>query len=65
MWVQSVVLEHHRNIAIFWWNTGDITVTNENLASVYFFQTGKHSESCGFTTTGWPNQYKKFAVCDF
>ena len=62
MRIQSVILENHRNIAIFRLNVGNIDVTDVNMSFIYFFKTGKHSQRRRFSASGRSYENKKLAV---
>ncbi|MNC17818.1 hypothetical protein D3C75_657090 [compost metagenome] len=55
-------MEYHRDIAVFRSYVIDYTVANVHLTFGDFFQTGNHTQGCGFTATGWSNQYQKFLI---
>jgi hypothetical protein len=62
--VESVVLEHHRDIPVFRRNVGDVAVADEDLAVVDLFETREHAERCGLATTGWSDENEELAVFD-
>ena len=45
MRIESIVLENHGDIAIFWWNAIYQTAPYENLTLGYLFQSGDHTQS--------------------
>ena len=44
VWVESVVLEDHCDVAVFWWNVGYVAVTDKDVAFVNLFKTCKHAQ---------------------
>ena len=65
MRIQSVVLEHHRDIAILRSNVVDQTVTDEKLTLGDLLKACNHTQSRGLTATGRTNEYQEFLVLDF
>jgi hypothetical protein len=65
MRIESVVLEYHRDISVLRCNVVYESVTNEKFAFGDFFETGDHTEGCGFTATGGTYEDDKFGVFDF
>ena len=43
VWVQSVVLEHHCDVAVLRLYVGDVLIANEDTAGVHVFKTCEHS----------------------
>ena len=62
--IQSVVLEHHCDIAVLRSNVVDQTVADVQLAFGNFFQAGDHTQGGGLTTAGRTDQNDKFLVLD-
>ena len=63
--IERVVLEDHRDVAVF---RGD--VVDESVADVEFtfgdlFQTGDHAQSCGLAAARGADEYNKLFVRDF
>ena len=62
MWVQSIVLEYHRDISVFRRNVVYQFIADEQFALRDFFQAGDHSQGSGFTTAGRTEDRNEFAV---
>ena len=43
MWVESVVLEHHGDVPVLWWNVGDFSVSDVDATLVDLFKASEHS----------------------
>ena len=65
MGVQSIVLEHHRDVSVFGGYVVHQFSVNVQLAFRNLFQTGNHPQSGGLTAAGRANQNNKFLVFDF
>ena len=62
--IQSVVLEHHRDIAILRRDVVDQLVADVQLALGDLFQTGDHTQRGGLTAAGRPDQNDELLVLD-
>ncbi len=62
MWIQSVVLEYHRDISVFWLNVVHQFITNPQLTTGNLFQAGNHTKCSRFTTSGWSYENNKLFV---
>ena len=62
MWIQSVVLEYHCDISVFWLYVIYYFVTDLQFSGSNIFQTGDHTECCRFTTSGWSYENDKFFI---
>ena len=65
MRIQSVVLEHHRNISVLWSDVVYELVADEKLAFRDFLKTCNHTQSSGLTATGRTYEDNKFSIFDF
>ena len=65
MRIQSVVLEHHRYIAVLRIGVVYQLIVDVKLARGDFFQTGNHTQGGGLTATGRSDEYDKFFIVDF
>jgi hypothetical protein len=63
--VQSVVLEHHRDIAILRSYVVYQSVADEELALGDLFQTCDHTQGSGLTATGRTYEDQEFLILDF
>ena len=63
--VQSVVLEHHGDVAVFRGNIVDQAVTDVHFALGDFFQTCDHTQGGGLTAAGRTDENDKFLISDF
>ena len=63
--IQSVVLEHHRYIAVLRIGVVYQLIVDVKLARGDFFQTGNHTQGGGLTATGRSDEYDKFFIVDF
>ena len=52
MWIQSVVLEYHRDISVFWFHIVHNFSVNLQCTAGNIFQTCDHTKCCRFTTSG-------------
>ena len=62
--IERVVLEDHRDVAVFGWNIGDVAVTNQNPTGIDFFQACEHPQRCGLSTSGGTDEDEKLAIFD-
>ena len=62
--VQSVVLEHHGDVAILRLHGGDILATDEDAALVDLFQASEHAQGGGLTAARGADQHEELAVLD-
>ena len=63
--IQSVVLEHHGDIAVLRGNIIYQTVADVQLAFGNLFQAGDHTQRGRFTAAGRTNQNDEFLIRDF
>ena len=64
MWIQGVILEHHRDVTFFGLHLVDDGATDANLARADFFKTRDHPQQRALAAARWANQYGKFTVSD-
>ena len=64
MRIQRVILEHHRDIALFGLHLVYHGATDANFACADFFQPGNHPQKRALATARGSNQHGKFAVGD-
>ena len=62
--VQGVVLEDHRDVAVFRGNVVDQTVTDVHLTAGDLLQTGDHTQGGGLAAAGRTDENDKFLVGD-
>ena len=60
MWIQCIVLEHHRDSSIRRCNLIHTFSINKKVSTCNLFKSCDHSECCGFTTSGWSDKCDKF-----
>ena len=60
--IQSVALEHHRDIAILGFHVVNQRIADQQIAGGDRFQAGDHSERSGFTASGRPDENNEFTV---
>ncbi len=65
MGVERIVLEDHRDIAIFGGNVIDQPIANVKVAFRDLFEAGNHPQNRSFATARWTNQNHEFAIEDF
>ncbi len=65
MGIQSVVLEHHGDIAILGSNIVHQLVADVQFAVADFFQTGNHAQGGGLTAARGADQNDKFLIFNF
>ena len=63
--IQSVVLEHHGDVALLGRDVVAQTAVNVELAFADLFQTGDHAQGGGLTAAGRTDENDKFLVFDF
>ena len=63
--VERVVLEDHRDVAIFGSDVVDESVADVEFTLGDLFQTGDHAQSCRLAAARGPDQYHKLFVRDF
>src|SRR6185295_446895 len=64
VWVQGVVLEHHRDVAGCWANVCDITAADLDRAGRHWFESSKHAQSRRLPRSGRAHEDKELAVID-
>src|SRR5260221_328640 len=64
VWVESVVLEDHRNVAVFGVHTIDQAVANVDATRAGFIEPSYHAQARAFATARWPDQDQEFLVLD-
>ncbi len=62
--IESVVLENHSDIAIFWGDIVDHLVAYINLALASIFQACYHAQDSALAAAGRTDQYKELFVLD-
>ena len=62
--VESVVLEHHRDVAVLRRNIRHVALTDEDVAVVDLFEAGEHAQGGGLSTAGRTDENQELAVCD-
>ena len=62
--VQSVVLEHHRDVAVLRSDVVDQLVADEEFAFGDLFQTGDHAQGGGLAAAGRSDEDQEFLVLD-
>ena len=62
--VQSVVLEHHCDVAVLRLHRGDILATNEDAALVDLLQAGEHTKGRRLTTARRADEDEELAILD-
>jgi len=62
--VQSVVLEHHGDVAVFRGNIVDQAVADVHLTAGDLLQTGDHTQGGGLTAAGRTDENDKFLISD-
>jgi hypothetical protein len=62
--VQGVVLEDHRDVAVFRRDIRHIALTDEDVAVVDLFEAGEHAQGGGFSAAGRADQNEEFAIGD-
>ena len=65
MWVQSIVLEYHRDISVFWFYIIYHFVTDLEFTACDLFQTCNHTKCSRFTTSRWSYKNDKFFIFNF
>ena len=64
MRVESVVLEHHRDVAILRRQVGDVAVADVDAALGNLFEASEHTKRGGLTTAGRADENHELAVLD-
>ena len=62
MWIQSVVLEYHCDIAVLWLYIIDSAVINQKVTRADILQTGYHTKCGRFTASRRAYKDNKFFV---
>ena len=62
--VQSIVLEHHGDVAILRLHRGDVLATDEDAALVDLFEAGEHTEGGRLAATGRTDEHEELAILD-
>jgi len=62
--VEGIVLEDHRDIAVFRRDIGDISVTDEDAPIIDFFESCEHSQRRGLSAARRPDENKELAIFD-
>ena len=62
--IQSVVLEHHCDVAILRLHRGDVLATDEDAALVDLFKASEHTQSSGLAAARRANQHQELAILD-
>ncbi len=64
MRIEGVILENHRNIAVFRVDVIDHLLTDENFSLAHIFQTCDHAQAGTLATAGRADQYEKLLIHD-
>jgi hypothetical protein len=64
MRVERIVLEHHRDVALFGRNHVDDTVVNADFTGGDRFQPRDHAQERRFSAAGWTDENNEFTVVD-
>src|SRR3954453_2756808 len=64
MRIERVVLEHHRNVALFRLDIVDDAIANRNGSRGDVFQAGEHPQQGRLTATGWTDEHDELAILD-
>ena len=64
MRVKGIILEHHGDVALGWFDIIDDPLTDGDRAAGDVLKAGNHPEQGGFATTGRTNEDNEFAVRD-
>ena len=64
MWVERVVLEHHRHVPLDGVDEVHELVADHDLAGGGVLESGDHAEDRALATPGWSEQHEEFAVLD-
>ena len=64
MRVQRVVLEDHRDVALFRLLTGDVAVADEDASAVDIFEPGEHAQGGRLSAAGGSDEDEELAVLD-
>ena len=62
--VQRVVLEDHRDVALFRLLTGDVAVADEDASTVDVFEPGEHAQGGRLSAAGGSDEDEELAVLD-
>ena len=62
--VQSVVLEHHCDVAVLRLHRGDVLATDEDASLVDLFEACEHTQGRRLTATRRADQHQEFAILD-
>jgi hypothetical protein len=62
MRIKSIILKHHRGVALFGRQVVDDTIANADFAAGDVFQPRDHPQQCGLATAGRTDQNNEFAV---
>ena len=65
MGIKSIVLENHRDIAVFRRYVVNVSVADIDFAVGYFFKSRYHTKGGGFTAAGRTNQNYELFVLNF
>ncbi|SAI94185.1 Uncharacterised protein [Enterobacter cloacae] len=60
--IEGIVLEHHRDAAIFGLHLGDALAVNPDIPGRYALQPGHHTQQGGFSAAGRADHHDKFPV---
>src|SRR5207244_643338 len=60
--VEGVVLEHHRDVAVFRGDVVDDALADHDVAAGLLFQPGEHPERRGLAAAGWSDEHEELAV---
>ena len=64
MRIERVILKHHRDVAILWFQCGHVAVADEDFPGGDFLKTCQHPQRRRFSTARWPKEYNKFTIAN-
>ena len=62
MWIERVVLEHHRDVACLGRNVVDDAITDLHCAGGDGFQASNHPERRALSTSGWADEHDELSI---
>ena len=64
VWVERVVLEHHRDVPLLRRHVGDVAIADRHPSAVGSLEAGEQSQRRRLAAARWPDQDQEFAVVD-
>ncbi|MNT62113.1 hypothetical protein D3C72_1998060 [compost metagenome] len=64
MRIKRIILEHHGDVAVGWFEIVDDAITDYDLAARNALQSGNHSQQGGFSAAGGADEHDHLAVGD-